>query len=182
MSYGTLFDPWALIQIGFFAAIACPAIAAALYSRSPHLRDAALILTFNWVACLVLWFIDRGSAKWSYTVADLVTMLYFYRRWSQPNPQHRQFHLILMMSMLVTLGLSAFQFLFRDVLPAAVSLSARWYQFIDNILFVGEFLFVAVYALLFRRAKANPEKWKNDTARWLSHKNRPGRSVDDIES
>ncbi|MBY0422215.1 MAG: hypothetical protein K2Q06_07920 [Parvularculaceae bacterium] len=163
-------------------------LAAARFSRSPYIWAAAVVLAFNWAGSVALWVIDRGIVQWGYIVVDAATLLYFFRRWSEPNARHRAFHLILMSTHVVTVGFAAFQILFKDLLPGAVSLSARWYQFLDNVLFVAELGGVSAYALLSRRAKADPVKWKAETDAWLQRREKHKRdeekksasSVDDV--
>lgn len=150
-------------------------LAAARLSRSPYIWAAAVVLGLNWIGSVALWVFDRGFVQWGYVVVDAATLLYFFRRWSEPNARHRAFHLILMSTHGVTIGFATFQILFKDVLPGAVSLSARWYQFLDNVLFVGELGGVAAYALLSRRAKADPAKWKAETDAWLQRREKKKR-------
>ena len=120
-----------------------------------------------WASSVFLWFLDRGVVGWRYAVVDAVALAYFYRRWSAPNAQHRQFHFLLMCSYIVTVSFWAYRFAAAPVFPEAASLSARWLQLISNMLFGAELLLVIAYALLFRRAKADPRKWRRDVDRWM---------------
>ena len=94
-------------------------------------------------------------------------MLYFFQRWREPGAQHKTFHFILMATHLTSVAFSAFQLLFHDVFPKVVVFSARWWQFLDNIIFVVELAGVSVYGLLYRRARKDPARWKQDTEQWL---------------
>lgn len=121
----------------------------------------------NYVATMSLWYFKAGKVGWAYAAIDTATMLYFVRRWSEPNAQHRMFHYILMSASIVAVSFSAFQWLFKGVYPDVATFSARWYQLIVNLTFMFQLTVVSVYALLQRRAKANPKQWRKDTERWL---------------
>lgn len=94
-------------------------------------------------------------------------MIYLFVRYTQKHPQHRTFHWLLLLSQLTTIGLSTYQIAFHRFFGAPTSVVLWWYNAIDNALFFLELCIVFVYALLFRRAKSDPDRWRGDTTRWL---------------
>lgn len=155
------------------------ALAAGRYSRSPYIWAAAVILALNWLGSFILWRIGAGRVGWGYTVVNIATMLYFLRRWMEPNGQHRQFHFALVATHLVAIAFFAFQFLFKDVFPQVAVFSSRWWQLMNNGTFLLQLAGVIVYALLFRRAKADPAKWKADTEAWLANREKRKQEQDE---
>lgn len=121
----------------------------------------------NYAATMTLWYLMNGKVGWGYAVIDTATMLFFVQRWSAPNSQHKTFFYLLMCASMVSVSFSAFQWLFKGVYPDVAAFSARWYQLIVNVMFMFQLTLVSIYALLQRRAKADPDKWRDDTKKWL---------------
>ena len=44
----------------------------------------------------------RTRADLQQAVLDLFALAYFFRKWSEPNAQHRQFHFLMMLSYLTS--------------------------------------------------------------------------------
>lgn len=97
----------------------------------------------------------------------MAVLIYLFIRYTQKHPQHRTFHWLLLLSQLMTIGLSTYQIAFHRFFGAPTRLVIWWYNAIDNFLFFLELSIVFVYALLFRRAKKDPPKWQKDSERWL---------------
>ncbi|MEE2692761.1 MAG: hypothetical protein VX640_14600 [Pseudomonadota bacterium] len=117
---------------------------------------------------MLLYFLGRGATPaWQFATIDLLALIYFYRRWSAPSPQHRQFHFLLMCSYLITTAFYAYQIALKRFAPEALMMSGWWFELFSNILYEAELIGITVYALLFRRAKADRRKFRADVNRWF---------------
>jgi hypothetical protein len=115
----------------------------------------------------LIWAIGLDGGAWRYAVLDLFALAYFYQKWSAPEVQHRQFHFLMMLSYLTSTSFFAFRSAVVALPIDAFGMSEWWYELISNILFELELLFIIIYAMLFRRARADRRKFRVDTARWI---------------
>lgn len=143
-------------------------VAAAYWSGSKNIVGAAHAIALVWVGSNIVWLAGPVGAVWKYPIIDGLALIYFYRRWAEPTTQHRQLHFLLMCSYLATTGHYTVQLFARQLIPGAFGMSGWWFQLMSNLLFAGEVLLVTVYALLRRKAKLDPRKWRADTERWLA--------------
>lgn len=115
---------------------------------------------------LVWWSAPHGGI-WRYAVLDLFALAYFFRKWSEPNAQHRQFHFLMMLSYLTSTAFYAFRN-FVDAFPGEFfGMRVWWYELFSNVLFELELALVIVYALLFRRSRADRPKFRADAAHFV---------------
>lgn len=143
-------------------------MSAGLWSGSRYISSAAIVVALLWLSGLILWALRGGGLPaWQMAMIDLVALAYFYRRWSAPRPQHRQFHFLLMCSYLITTAFYAYMMALRRFSPEALLLSEWWFQLFSNILYELELIGITIYALLFRRAKADRRKFRADVDRWM---------------
>ncbi|MCB2114576.1 MAG: hypothetical protein KDD85_13670 [Parvularculaceae bacterium] len=98
---------------------------------------------------------------------DLFALAYFYGKWASREPRHRQFHFLMMLSYLASTTFFAYRGAVAALPIDAFAMSEWWYELISNILFELELIFIFTYSLLFRRAKANRNKFRADSTRWL---------------
>ncbi len=115
---------------------------------------------------ILLWLTGKGV--WRYAVLELFGLCFFYLRWSAPEPQHRQFHFLLMCSYLTTTALYAYRLAMDTLMPGAFAMSPRAYQFTHNFMFFVELVLVIGYAFLYRRARANRAKYYADVDGWFA--------------
>lgn len=117
---------------------------------------------------MLLYFLGGGDTPaWHYATIDLVALIYFYRRWSAPNPQHRQFHFLLMCSYLITTAFYSYQVALLRYAPEALLMSGWWFELFSNILYEAELVGITIYSLLFRRAKTDRRRFQSDVDRWF---------------
>ncbi|MEM8935739.1 MAG: hypothetical protein AAGC77_04970 [Pseudomonadota bacterium] len=124
----------------------------------------------------MLWF-EPTYAIWPYAVLDSFALLYFYVRWSSPEAQHRQFHLILMWSYLVSTSFYVFQLWVVSISTSPFGMSPWAFQLISNILFGCELLLIFSYSILRRYAKANRMKYRSDVEDWFEKAGEMKRAV-----
>lgn len=158
---------WAAFVFGAYAIAVTSALTTAHLSGSKRIFGAAILLTFLWVASIALWFLEAGAVGWRFVVLDVVALAYFLRRWTESGAQHRLFHFVLAASHMTLVTVSALKFGLAEWLGKPSADFTLWYQLIVNVIYLGELIWVFVYALLFRRAKRDPVKWLDDTEKWL---------------
>jgi len=142
-------------------------VAAAHRSGSIYIANASLILALIWVASLVIWSFSRDYV-WGYAALNFLALLYFYQRWSAPDAQHRQFHFLMMCCFMTNTAFYCYQQVVAVVAPGAFGMSMFWYKLAGNVIYEVELALVFIYALLFRRAKADTAKWRGDVNGWFA--------------
>jgi len=116
---------------------------------------------------MLIWATRADGGIWRYAALDLFALAYFYGKWSSPEPKHRQFHFLMMLSYLTSTTFFAYRGAIAALPMDAFGMSEFWYELISNILFELELIFIVAYSFLFRRAKADRRKFRTDSARWL---------------
>lgn len=140
---------------------------AAHRSGSIYIANASLIATLLWAASLVIWSFSRDYV-WGYAALNFFALIYFYQRWSAPDAQHRQFHFLMMCCYMTDTAFYGYQQFISVIVPEAFGMSMWWYKLANNVIFECELALVIVYALLFRRAKADTAKWRSDVDGWFA--------------
>ena len=143
------------------------AVAAAHWSGSVHIARASRVSALIYLASILFWLLSHHGI-WRYAVLDLFALAYFYRAWSSPDAQQKQFHFLMMCSYLVTTAFYTFRTAITAMGVQPFGMSLWWYGLASNLMFELELLFVAGYAFLYRRAKADKRKFKADSEQWLS--------------
>lgn len=138
-------------------------------SKSSYVWSASAIQAFVWIGSIILYNLRQYSVEWGYSAVQLGALLYYVRRVTQKNPQHRILHTTLMLSQSFKLGLTAYQMAVNAGMNPSI-LTIWTSQLFNNLLFLLELLIIIVYSLLARRARSNPDKWRNDTNKWLRGK------------
>lgn len=110
---------------------------------------------------------NGAHGVWRYAALDLFALLYFFRKWSEPNAQHRQFHFLMMLSYLASTAFFSFRGVVALMPGDYFGMSPFWYELISNVLFELELALIFVYALLFRRSRADRIQFRKDSNRWL---------------
>lgn len=126
---------------------------------------------------ILFWLIGHGV--WRYAVLEVFGLIYFYLRWSAPDAQHRQFHFLLMCTFMTTTAFYAYRLAVQPMMPSAFAMAPWHYQLLHNVIFVFELLLVTVYALLYRRAKANKQKYYADVDGWFAKADEMKRGLSD---
>ncbi len=154
------------------------AVTAAHLCGSKYIRDASRVSGLIYVASMLIWLSGHaGGGVWRYAALDLFALAFFFRKWSQPDAQHRQFHFLMMLSYLASTAFYAFRAMI-DLAPGEFFLmSPWWYEFISNVLFELELALFFVYALLFRRSRTDRRKFREDTRIWLAQAGRLRRKL-----
>lgn len=124
-----------------------------------------------------MWASSPDGGVWRYAVLDLLALAYFFRKWSAPDAQHRQFHFLMMLSYLASTSFFAFRGAVAAFPIDAFGMSEWWYALISNILFELELLFILVYALLHRRARADRQRFRADMREWFDRAARMRQSL-----
>lgn len=138
-------------------------------SKSRYVWSAAAIQGFVWAGSLILYQMRQYSVEWGYSAVQFGAFLYYLRRVTQKNPQHRILHTALMLSQSFKLGLTAYQLaIHAGMKPTIMTIWTS--QLFNNVLFFIELLAIIIYALLSRRARKDPGRWRKDTERWLSRR------------
>jgi hypothetical protein len=135
-------------------------------SKSSYVWGAAAIQAFVWIGSIALYNLREYSVEWGYSAIQLGAFLYYVRRVTQKNPQHKILHSTLMLSQSFKLGLTAYQMAIHAGMKPTI-LAVWTSQLFNNILFLLELTIIIVYALLARRARRDPAKWQKDTEKWL---------------
>lgn len=117
---------------------------------------------------MLLWAANRDGGVWRYSVLDLFALVYFFQKWAAEKAQHRQFHFLMMLSYLASTSFYAFRSAVLAFPIHPFGMSEWWYELISNVLFELELIFITVYAILFRRARADNRKFRTEVAQWFS--------------
>lgn len=143
------------------------AVATALRSGSIYIANASFVALFLWAASLIIWLFSRDYV-WGYACLNFLAFLFFYLRWNAPNPQHRQFHFLMMIGLMTNPAFYAYQQVIAAIAPKSFGMSIFWYKLADNVIYELELILIVVYALLRRRARADVVKWRQDVDGWFS--------------
>jgi len=144
------------------------AVAAAHWCGSPHIAKASRVSGLIYVASILLWATSPEGGIWRYAVLDLFALAYFFQKWSATDAQHRQFHFLMLLSYLASTSFYAFRGVVAAFPVEAFGMSERSHTLISNLLFELELAFIFVYALLYRRARADKRKFRTDVEQWFS--------------
>ena len=143
------------------------AVIAAHWSGSRHIANASRVSGLIFVASMLLWAANKDGGVWRYAVLDLFALAYFFQNWVAPNAQHRQFHFLMMLSYLASTSFYAFRGAISAFPIDALGMTEWWYELISNVLFELELIFIAAYAFLYRRARADKRKFRTEVASWF---------------
>lgn len=140
---------------------------AAHWSGSRHIANASRVSGLIYVASILLWATSREGGIWRYAVLDLFALAYFFQKWAAEKAQHRQFHFLMMLSYLASTSFYGFRGAVSAFPIQAFGMSEWWYELISNVLFELELIFIAGYAFLYRRARADKRKFRTEVAHWF---------------